>query len=95
VFLEPNPLNPLFYVQILVTPGMTWQGDGGIVRMRPKSVFAAFATAGFGRFRHERLGFFPPFLAEKPVGERIERRLERIRPLRPFLPFQLFAGEAL
>jgi len=94
-FLEPNPLNPLFYVQIVVTPGMTWNGDGGIVRMRPDRVFRALAGAGFGRFRHERFGFFPPFLAERTHGAEIERRLERVGLLRPFLPFQLFAAEAL
>lgn len=94
VFLEPNPLNPLFYVQILVTPGMTWEGDGGIVRMRPKRVFAALAGAGFARLRVERFGFFPPFLAETSAGARVERRLERLRALRPLLPFQLFTGEA-
>ena len=94
VFLEPNPLNPLFYVQIVVTPGMTWSGDGGIVRMRPKTVFGALSSAGFARFRLERFGFFPPFLAEAPLGARVERRLERIGALRSLLPFQLFAAEA-
>jgi SAM-dependent methyltransferase len=94
-FLEPNPLNPLFYLQILLTPGMTWDGDGGIVRMRPGPVFRALAAAGFGRFRHERFGFFPPFLADRARGAQIERRLERVGLLRPFLPFQLFAAEAL
>lgn len=94
VFLEPNPLNPLYYVQMLVTPGMTWEGDGGIVRMRRRTVFPALAAAGFSGLRLERFGFFPPFLAETKLGPRIERRLERVRPFGPFLPFQLFAGEA-
>lgn len=93
-FLEPNPLNPLYYVQMLVTPGMTWQGDGGIVRMRPKAVRGALGAAGFSGFRFARFGFFPPFLAEKSAGAKLERPLERIRPLRPLLPFQLFAAVA-
>ena len=34
VFLEPNPLNPLYYLQMLVVPGMSWSGDKGILTMR-------------------------------------------------------------
>ena len=68
VFLEPNPLNPLYYVQMLITPGMTWEGDGGIVRMRPKTVFDALAASGFERCRLSSFGFFPPFIAESKVG---------------------------
>jgi hypothetical protein len=59
-----------------------------------QTVFRALAAAGFGRFRHERFGFFPPFLADQALGSRIERRLERSGPLRPFMPFQLSAAEA-
>jgi SAM-dependent methyltransferase len=93
-FVEPNALNPLFYVQILVTPGMTWKGDGGVVRMRRKAVFDALAASGFQGLRLERFGFFPPFAVETELGRSIELKLERLRPFRPFLPFQLFAGEA-
>lgn len=93
-FLEPNPLNPLYYVQIAVTPGMTWEGDGGMVRMRPRVVFPALESAGFSRCRVERFGFFPPFAAETSLGSRLERVLERVPPLRPFLPFQLFTAHA-
>lgn len=93
-FLEPNPLNPLYYVQIAVTPGMTWEGDGGIVRMRPRVVLPALEASGFARCRSERFGFFPPFVAETELGSRIERGLERIPLLRPLLPFQLFTGHA-
>jgi SAM-dependent methyltransferase len=92
-FLEPNPLNPLYYVQILVTPGMSWEGDGGIVRMRPRPVFAALEAAGFHRFGLERFGFFPPFAAETRSGAALERVLERFPPWRFALPFQLFRAE--
>jgi len=92
-FLEPNPLNPLYYVQITVTPGMSWQGDGGIVHMRPHSVFAALEAAGFHRCAVERFGFFPPFAAERRLGARIERVLESFPPWRFALPFQLFRAE--
>ena len=35
VFIEPNAYFPGFYVQVTLTPGMSWKGDKGIVHMRP------------------------------------------------------------
>jgi SAM-dependent methyltransferase len=93
VFLEPNPYNPLYYLQIAATPGMSWEGDGGIVRMRPAVLRAAAEAAGLERFRYERFGFFPPFAANQPLGSRLERALERIPVWRPLLPFQLFRAD--
>ena len=93
-FLEPNPLNPLYYVQITVTPGMSWQGDGGIVRMRPRLLFAAMRAAGLTPQSVSRFGFLPPFAANTPVGAAAERRLERVRLWRAALPFQVFVARA-
>src|SRR5207248_2929955 len=90
-FCEPNPYNPLYYVQIATRPGMTWEGDGGIVDMRPRPVTAALAAAGFGDLYWRRFGFFPPFVANTRLG-RLERPLESFRPWRFALPFQLFGG---
>jgi SAM-dependent methyltransferase len=92
-FLEPNPLNPLYYVQIAVTPGMTWAGDGGIVRMRPRPVLADLEAAGLRAWPAERFGFFPPLLANIHGAGRVEAAVERFAPLRPLRPFQLFGGE--
>jgi SAM-dependent methyltransferase len=94
VFLEPNPLNPLYYVQMAITPGMTWAGDGGIVRMRAGVVRRAMEAAGLTGFRLERFGFAPPFVANRPAGAAAERVLERFPPFRPALPFQLFRADA-
>jgi SAM-dependent methyltransferase len=91
-FLEPNALNPLYYLQILFTPGMTWEGDGGMVRMRRGPVFRAMRAAGFTELKLERFGFFPPVLANRSAGRKLERLLERVPPFRPILPFQLFGG---
>ena len=93
VFLEPNPLNPLYYLQILGTPGMTWKGDGGIVRMRPSLVFRALSEAGFERCAVRRFGFFPPFLTNRSWGPQLERVLEGMKLWGAFLPFQLFRAE--
>lgn len=92
VFLEPNAFNPLFYIQILVTPGMTWEGDKGILGMRRRKVFQAMTQAGFETLTLGRFGFFPPFLVSRPFGRRLEAVFESFRPWFFVLPFQLFGG---
>ena len=92
-FLEPNPFNPLYYVQIGLTPGMTWEGDGGIVRMRPRVLDRAARAAGLEGLAVRRFGFFPPFVANRPRGARIERVLERGFAWRSALPFTLVRWE--
>ncbi|MFQ5737484.1 MAG: class I SAM-dependent methyltransferase [Acidobacteriota bacterium] len=92
VFLEPNPFNLLYYLQILLTPGMTWQGDRGILNTRPGVVFSAMSGAGLADLRLKRCGFFPPFLANRSWAATLETSLELLPLLHPFLPFQLFHG---
>ncbi len=91
-FAEPNAFNPSFYAQIVLTPGMTWRGDRGVARMRPGVLRPAFEAAGFGDFRIDRYGLFPPVLANTRAGARIEGALERLRPLGPVLAFQTLSA---
>ena len=90
VFLEPNPLNVLYYVQLAVAPGMSWQGDKGILNMRPRRVFGAMEEAGLESPAMERFGLFPPAVVNRRLGARLERGLERVPLWRAFLAFQLF-----
>ena len=90
-FLEPNPFNPSYYVQLALTPGMSWEGDGGLVRMRRRVVEPAMRGAGLADFRLERFGALPPRLANRARGPALERALERSIP-RPLLAFQLFGA---
>ncbi len=93
VFLEPNPCNPLYYLQILFTPGMTWQGDRGIVKMRRRVIFDAMTAAGLCNPGMFRFGLFPPFLANRKWGRRVEAVLERISFLDRIKAFQIFRGD--
>ena len=93
-FVEPSAFTPLIYVQIALTPGMTWKGDGGVARMRPRVVLPALRASGFVDERAGRFGLFPPFLANSAAGASLERELERLRPLRPFRAFALFGARA-
>ncbi|WP_448590860.1 methyltransferase domain-containing protein [Thermoflexus hugenholtzii] len=93
VFLEPNPLNPLYYLQILITPGMSWAAERGILNMRPSVISKAMEPAGLRLTAIARYGFFPPFLSNHPWGGRLERLLEQGPLWRSLLPFQLFRGD--
>ncbi len=78
IFVEPNPYNPLFYIQILITPGMSWRAERGITRLRRSVLERAVERAGLeGPFvRH--FGLFPPILANRRWGAGLERMLERL-----------------
>jgi SAM-dependent methyltransferase len=94
VFCEPNPLFPGFYVQMALTPGMTWEGDGGIVRMRPARLQSAAAASGLVRFETERFGALPPVLVNRAWGAALERALEAVPGWKWGRAFQLFSMRA-
>lgn len=91
-FVEPNAFNPLYYIQIAATPGMSFRGERRLTSMRPAVIFPALRAAGLTDVSIRRYGFFPPFVANRTRGQRLERALERIRLLRPVSAFQLFVG---
>ncbi len=90
VFLEPNAFNILYYLQILLTPRMTWKGDGGIIKMRKNLISTLMQEAGFCDFQIHRFGFYPPMIKNSAFGSASEKYWEKISFLKPFLPFQIF-----
>ncbi len=92
VFLEPNPYNPLYYLQILFTARMTFRGERGIFNMRKSFIFNAMQAAGLSKLEVVQFGFFPPVIVNHPDGAKLEAVLERVSFWRPLLPFQLFKG---
>lgn len=92
VFLEPNPYNPLYYLQIALTRRMTWKGDKGIVKMRRSVIFHAMQEAGFRDLAVKRFGCLPPFITNRAWGGAAESVAESVCP--PLVrPFQLFRGK--
>jgi SAM-dependent methyltransferase len=89
VFLEPNTWNPLYYFQITFTPGMTWKSEKGVLLMHRKSFLKAMKVAGFTNIRIKRFGFFPPFIKNTMIGNKLEHFLEKFRFLDLFRPFQV------
>lgn len=89
-FCEPNAWYLPFYAQILLTPGMTWEGDRGVARMRAGVVLPALRAAGFEVGPVRRYGLFPPALANRAAGRAIEATLERLPVPKAF---QVFHGK--
>ncbi|MEP7305826.1 MAG: class I SAM-dependent methyltransferase [Acidobacteriota bacterium] len=93
VLLDANGWNPLFYLQMLMTPGMTWQGDKGMTRMRPGVVFGAMRNAGLVRPALSRFGFLPAFVVDRPWGSRLDLAMERLALPDVCHAFQIFSAE--
>jgi SAM-dependent methyltransferase len=93
-FVEPNPFNLLYYVQILVTPHMTLRGDRGMLGMRPGPVGSCMVRAGLVPRPVARFGAFPPALYDRSrLLRRIDAWLGALPVLRRLAPFQVFAAD--
>lgn len=92
VFLEPNAFNPLYYVQMMVSPNITWRGDKGTIHMRWSLINRLMQSVGLSDTDIRRFGFFPPFLSNRRYVSMAEKYLEKFPPWRFLLPFQLFKG---
>lgn len=91
VFLEPNPWNPQWYVQITINPRRRWRIERGFLRVWPWRVRQAFFRAGFRRCEVKTFGCFPPFVLNWLSGAMtLEAALERIRPLNRLFTLNLF-----
>lgn len=77
-FCEPNAWYLPFYLQITFSRKMTWRGDGGVLNMRPGVLAPAMRAAGLEPAEPRSFGFFPPFITNRPVGKRIEEKLEAL-----------------
>jgi len=91
-FLEPNPMNPLYYLQITFTPEMRWKAERGMLKMTPKDMFPLMEKAGLTGVEVKRFGLFPPQVTNLKYGAKIETKLDPLAPWHGFHPFALFGG---
>ena len=89
-FCEPNAFNPLVYIQMTVTPGMSWKGEPSVSKMRPGAVFPILRQLGFVDLETTLYGLFPPFVSNTALGGRLERGLEPIVPIPALSPYRVF-----
>ena len=72
IFFEPNGVNPLYYFQIMITPGMSWAGDKGLLKMTKRKLTTAISDAGFDNLKFECFGMLPPMCMNRSFGPALE-----------------------
>lgn len=92
-FVEPNAFYLPFYLQITLSPRMSWKGDGGVVRMRPRAVLGGMRAAGLANLAAASYGFCPPGLTNRAGGRRAEAWLESLPLPDASKAFRIFRGE--
>jgi SAM-dependent methyltransferase len=75
-FCEPNAFYVPFYLQILLTPRMSWSVEKGVANMRPSVFRSAADAAGLEGVSFRRYGFFPPALYNLAAGRQVEQTLD-------------------
>jgi SAM-dependent methyltransferase len=92
VFVEPNPLNPLYCLQITFTPSMSWKSERGIFAMRPARLAEAARAAGLVPDAvASTYGAVPGGIYNALARSGRERWPEVITP-RALRPFVVFSG---
>jgi len=93
VFVEPNRRNPLFALQVLCCPDMSWSQERGMFTLGRRKIRAAFCAEGMRMPMIETFGWFPPQVLERWPGMlSLQRRIERLAVCRPILPFRLISS---
>jgi SAM-dependent methyltransferase len=92
-FVEPNRLNPLFFLQVLFSKEMTWRAERGMFKFNIKKVKEELKGAWFSNVTSETFGFFPPQVLDRwPWTLKIQKRIENMRIFKMFLPFHLITA---
>ncbi len=89
IFLEPNAFNPLYYIQILLSPTMSWAGDKGVAKMHAKNFRKSAKHLNLTNVSIYKYGFFPPFVVNTTIGRTFEALIEKLRIFRFFSAFQV------
>lgn len=91
-FLEPNAWCPLFWLQITVTPGLTWRAERGVLRMTRRRLVEGLRQAGFRDVEHHTTGLLPPQLYNRGPGPAVDEAVDRLAWLAPVRAFALVSG---
>jgi len=90
-FVEPNPLNLLYYPQPFISKNMSWHEEKGFIKLKKKFLEDQFKKAGYKDLKINKFGFFPPFILNRKWGLLLDNSLEKL-PVKTFLPFQLITA---
>jgi SAM-dependent methyltransferase len=88
-FVEPNPFNPLYYLQIALSPTMLWSVERGIVNMREGILRPISTRLEFRQLQMRRYGALPRILYDPLARISCACVAEALVPavVRPFVIF--------
>ena len=96
IFVEPNRRNPLFLLQVLCCPDMSWAQEKGMFTLGRARLRNSFTAAGMSMPRMQTFGWFPPQILDRwRAALRLEEWCERQLLFRPILPFRLIQSHRL
>lgn len=92
-FVEPNPFNPMYYVQILIYQDMSWNYEKRMLDMTFKTLSSSFQQANFHNFNIRRFGFMPHFVMNTRLGFKLDKFLGEIDLFEKIRPYQLVTAK--
>jgi len=91
-FVEPNPTNPLYYIQMMVVTEMGWKNEKGILNMTNSRLTKVLENTGFRNINITKFGFFPNFMVNKKFGAGIEKAFNYTKN-NPFALYKMITAE--
>jgi len=98
VFVEPNPWNPLFLLQLLVTPDMSFKEEWRYLTLTRRRLRREMRASGISLRGYKRICFLPPVIADRllrwPASLPLMHFLDKLNALLPcFGSYQMVYGE--
>lgn len=87
LFAEPNPINPLIFLQVTFHPDMDWKEEIEYLRLTKKRLIQELNESGFKNPYYTRLCFLPPPLTQALLKSPLKRVLPYFEKLNPVFPF--------
>lgn len=89
-FLEPNRLNPLYFLQVFIQKDLDFEGERGLFKLSKGKLKKSVLLAQYSSVDFKNFGFFPPQIINRfPYILKFERMMEKLPLLNKLLPFIL------
>lgn len=92
-FIEPIAFNPLYYLQIAMTPKMSMKAERGILNMTDRFVHNAMQSSDFKPLKSVTYGIFPPFIYNNRIARRGDHFISQQQWLKWAHAFIVFRGQ--
>lgn len=89
LFAEPNPLNPLIFLQVTFHPDMDWKEEIEYLRLTKKKLLRELNSSGFKDPQFSRLCFLPPPVTQLMLKTGMKKALPYFEKLNPIFPFMV------